>query len=334
MSDGIDRAPSDDRPWFTSEGADPADSDPGDSDLGDSDPGDNGPGDNGPDDHLTAPVGTVLVWSDWARHDRIPARLGQAVADLARRLAGDMPKLSHRNPDGQELFDHDELLAVLGDALGEVAELCRRDWLTDASLSGALQATHNGAIVAAVAAEATGEEAVWQAGHWLTRAGEELRNAMWRRFHPAGDGRYRLRLRRGERSLLRRALVEHRQRLLDDSPEVSRLFPAGYGDATEETTEASKEFASLTRDDLMAGRLAALDLVEGSLEERTIDGETLSAWMRTLNDVRLVLGTTLEITDDQQPPPAPWDSSFPTWRVYALLGALVHEAVLALRSEL
>ena len=141
-------------------------------------------------------------------------------------------------------------------------------------------------------------------------------------------------MRRGERSLLRRSLVEHRRRLLDDSPDVARLFPAGYGDTTEKAAEASKEFASLTKDDLMAGRLAGLDLVEASLDERTIEGETLSAWMRTLNDVRLVLGTRLEITDDEQPPPAPWDGSFPTWRVYALLGVLVHEAVLALRSEL
>ena len=112
-----------------------------------------------------------------------------------------------------------------------------------------------------------------------------------------------------------------------------RLSPTAPPE-TEKAAEASKERASLTKGALRAGRRAGLDLVEASLDERTIEGETLSAWMRTLNDVRLVLGTRLEITDDEQPPPAPWDGSFPTWRVYALLGVLVHEAVLALRSEL
>ena len=74
--------------------------------------------------------------------------------------------------------------------------------------------------------------------------------------------------------------------------------------------------------------------MQASLGERIIDADTLAAWMRTLNDVRLVMGTNLEIDHDEQPPPVPWDPAFPAWRSYSLFGNLVHEAVMALRTQL
>jgi hypothetical protein len=157
---------------------------------------------------------------------------------------------------------------------------------------------------------------------------------MWRRFHPVGDSRFRVRLRRGERALLRRVLAEQHQRLSEDGPSLAPLYPPGYGDGDDASAARSVEFSSLTKVDLTATRSSALERVQASLEDREIDAETLAVWMRTLNDVRLVMAAELDITDDEQAPPAPWSATFPAWRTYAVLGNLVHEAVLALRTQL
>lgn len=299
------------------------------------------PGDDAEDDAeddasgpIEVPLDTELTWSPWAIDERIPERLVAAVRALALRLTGDLPELSHRNPGGGERFEHAQLIAALSHALGAVVELCDGRSLSGDDLAMALGSAHDGAVIAAIIAEATGEPGVALQSAWLRRTGEEVQHAMWRRFHPVGDGRFRVRLRRGERALLHRVVAEQQQRLDEDGPALAPLFPPGYGDGDAESSERSAEFASLTRNDLTASRGSALELVESSLELRVIDAETLAAWMRTLNDIRLVMATELEITDDAQAPPAPWDASFPTWRTYAVLGNLVHETVLALRTQL
>ena len=278
--------------------------------------------------------GTILAWSPWAEDDQVPRRLRTAIASLAHRLTEDLPELSHQNPDGGQRFDHGRLVAALSNALGALSEVIDGRLLEGDDLVTLLGAAHDGAVISAIMAEATGEPSTAFQSDWLRRTAEEVHRAMWRRFAPLGDGRFRVRLRRGERALVGRVLTEQQRRLTDDGPELAPLFPAGYGDGDPESAEASAEFAALTRSDLMAGRSSALELVQGTLGERVIDAATLSAWMRTLNDVRLVMATELGIDHDDQPPPAPWDSSFPAWRSYAVLGNLVHEAVLSLRTQL
>ena len=108
----------------------------------------------------------------------------------------------------------------------------------------------------------------------------------------------------------------------------------------------AKTTATAYRSDLDAFALAVAELVGAPvtstpeavaalLSRSKGEAVTLTtAWMRTLNDVRLVMGTNLEIDHDEQPPPVPWDPTFPAWRSYSLLGNLVHEAVMALRTQL
>lgn len=283
---------------------------------------------------ITVAPGTTLAWSPWAEEEQLPDRLMMAIRGLAHRLTEDLPELSHQNPEGGQQFDHAQLEAALANALGALSEVADGRTLQGDDLADAMGAAHDGAVISAIMAEATGEPAVAAKSYWLQQTAEEVRRAMWRRFAPMGDDQFRVRLRRGERALIGRVLAEQQQRLADDGPELAPLFPAGYGDADPIAAEASAEFASLTRDDLMLGRSTALKSVQASLGERVIDTDTLSAWMRTLNDVRLVMAVELGIDHDEQPPPAPWDSSFPAWRTYALLGNLVHEAVESLRTQL
>lgn len=327
--------PDTDQPWFVPvlnpEGGHDDEPEPGDSDSDFDDV--DGDGDDAPD-HFEVAVGTTLVWSPWAVEEKLSTRLTGVASDLGLRLTDDLPELSHQNPGSDQRFGHDQLLAALSNALGALVTLYDGRPLAGDDLATALGAAHDGAVIAAIIAEATGEVAVAQQSAWLRQAGEEVRRAMWRRFYPMGDGTFRVRMRRGERALVRRVVAEQQQRLVEDGPSLAPLFPPGYGETDATSSERSAEFASLTRDDLMATRSLALDRVHASLDDRNIDGDTLAAWMRTLNDIRLVLGTDLGIEDDHQAPPTPWDSTFPTWRTYAVLGNLVHEAVMALRTQL
>ncbi len=54
----------------------------------------------------------------------------------------------------------------------------------------------------------------------------------------------------------------------------------------------------MTRDGLEAERLAAFDTVARTIDADRLDEEEASAWCGALNDVRLVLGERLDVTDE------------------------------------
>ena len=108
------------------------------------------------------------------------------------------------------------------------------------------------------------------------------------------DGRYRLQLDAREREVVRGLAAELRGLVEDDDPSVARLFPAAYRD----DDDAADEFAQLVHPELRAQRLAALDLVTRTLDAETLSQEEAEAWCGALNDVRLVLGERLGITED------------------------------------
>lgn len=85
---------------------------------------------------------------------------------------------------------------------------------------------------------------------------------------------------------------------ISDDPALARLFPDGYSD----DEHASADFRRFTEQDLRAQKLAALASVQGSLinwnGETSLNDQQAQDWLKALNDLRLVLGTRLEITDE------------------------------------
>jgi len=85
---------------------------------------------------------------------------------------------------------------------------------------------------------------------------------------------------------------------ISEDPALARLFPDGYSD----DEHASADFRRFTEQDLRAQKLAALTTVRDSLSDWTgksiIDAQQAQDWLRAINDLRLVLGTRLEITDE------------------------------------
>lgn len=97
-------------------------------------------------------------------------------------------------------------------------------------------------------------------------------------------------------------------------PALARLLPDAYGpggatrddgepEEPEETDERnSAEFRRLTERDLRTGKIADAEALLGAVTDSggkvVLDEEQAQMWLRTLNDVRLALGTHLGVSED------------------------------------
>ena len=114
-------------------------------------------------------------------------------------------------------------------------------------------------------------------------------------FERGQGGAVELRLSRDERSLLAGVVAELRA-LLDGAPgdpSLRRLFPPAYDEAEDE-----RAYRDLVGGELLDGRRAALDVVAQTVEHERLTPEEADAWLRALNDLRLVLGTRLDVQED------------------------------------
>jgi Domain of unknown function (DUF2017) len=152
-----------------------------------------------------------------------------------------------------------------------------------------------------------------------------------RRVSRTRQGTYAVRLPAPERDLLA-SLVEQLRELLDvttDDPSVRRLFPTAY----HEDPERDREYQQLVRDELLERRLAALETVEETAAADELDEHQLTAWLTALNDLRLVLGTRLDVSEDQRELDED-DPDAPAMAVYGYLSVLLGDIVDALADDL
>ncbi len=124
-----------------------------------------------------------------------------------------------------------------------------------------------------------------------------------RRIARTGDGRIAVRLAPRERQVLgalaadlARAASGELGREPDgaDDPGLARLRP----DAVKGDPEASEAFRELTSADLEDARQERLATLASTLEATVLDEAQAGAWMAAVNDLRLVLGTRLGVTED------------------------------------
>lgn len=110
------------------------------------------------------------------------------------------------------------------------------------------------------------------------------------------EGDYLLRLSDAERELLRSLPLELLRLLAEDpgDPTLRRLRQSAY----EDDQEADGEFQELMQRELEDGRRQALTLLVETASRERLTAEELDAWLRALTDLRLALGTRLEVTED------------------------------------
>jgi len=158
--------------------------------------------------------------------------------------------------------------------------------------------------------------------------------------------RFRLNFDPDERAFLVRLLAELKELLTSEETEATapllhRLFPPAFQD----DPDKEAEYQRLMREELVASRVAAIDSVSALLSPDDGDsatnggaasapsatlseGDTM-AFMQSLNAIRLVLGTMLEITDDDSSDAAEVDDSY-EFGLYDHLGWILEFTVRAL----
>jgi hypothetical protein len=156
--------------------------------------------------------------------------------------------------------------------------------------------------------------------------------ALERKIRRRRNGTIELRLTEQERLVLGHIAGQLREALLTgtDVPALRRLFPPAYVD------DAEKEagFQALARDELLESRFAALDQLESALENPVLDADAAAGLLRSCNALRLVLGTNLDVHEDEDPLIDVDDPEAPTWALYYFLSSLVSELVDSLAADL
>jgi Domain of unknown function (DUF2017) len=141
-----------------------------------------------------------------------------------------------------------------------------------------------------------------------------------------------LRLPPREREILR-TLPDQLRALLDEGdrrdPAVERLFPSAYLD----DAAASTDFDDIVRNDLTEDRRRALDEMVRTLDAPSVTEDELLAWLGVVNDLRLVLGVRLAVTEETTRADfSADDEASGSYALYAYLSYLEEEMVEALSS--
>ncbi len=146
-----------------------------------------------------------------------------------------------------------------------------------------------------------------------------------------GRGRngYVLRIAPQERAMVIRLLDELSELLSApaEQPATARLFPVVHPD----DPDREAEYQRLMRDELITSRLAGIATVKGVLagtaKKVTLTDAQLTSFMQAVNGVRLVLGTILDVSEDDEVDEI--EDHVPEYQLYAYLSWLLDSAVLA-----
>ena len=151
-----------------------------------------------------------------------------------------------------------------------------------------------------------------------------------RRVKRTRSGDFQLSLPAQERELLR-SLPGQVTELLgnSDDPDLRRLFPPAYAD----DAEGEAEYRALMHDDLLDHHRHSLEVMADTVDATRLDADQLAAWLGALNDLRLVLGTRLDVQEDQAPLPR-HDPRAPGLALYGYLTWLQQQVVEALAGDL
>lgn len=149
-----------------------------------------------------------------------------------------------------------------------------------------------------------------------------------RRVKRTRKGGIELRLPPPEREFLRSLAPQMREMFEDrDDVAVGRLFPQAYPDDEQRETE----YRLLAHGELLESHLAALAALEASADAERLDEEQAHTWLRAINEVRLVLGVRLDVSEEgDERPKAADDARVPAFAAYDYLSMLQGELIEAL----
>lgn len=143
---------------------------------------------------------------------------------------------------------------------------------------------------------------------------------------------FRINLDHDERTLVRGLLGQMRTLLMGpaDNPALARMFPTAYH--RPENAGHDAEYQRLMREELVASRLTGIELIEGALDAKPpLTEAQMLAFAQGLNGLRLVLGTVLDVTEDDDFEQIPADHAMAAeYQLYGFLSWLLEWTVRAL----
>lgn len=150
-----------------------------------------------------------------------------------------------------------------------------------------------------------------------------------RSFSANSKGSIKVGLEQPARDLVRSLSEELRELLLvDETDDIRRLYPTAYPD----DAERDSQFRASLHDQLLMGRLDSIDIVQATIGNDQLTASETDAWMNTINQIRLVLGTRLDVGENEVEI-AEDDPNVTSYVVYQLLSHLLDELTSA-RSDL
>ena len=115
------------------------------------------------------------------------------------------------------------------------------------------------------------------------------------------DGTYRLQMPAEIRNALR-SLIDQFEVFLDPQlPESKRLFPTAYPD----DPERDAGYQIFSQDKLIEKKQGSMNTIRETLEAQTLTVEQTQSWLQTINDLRLVIGTQLDVCEEDFVPDDP-----------------------------
>ena len=147
---------------------------------------------------------------------------------------------------------------------------------------------------------------------------------------------YVLHIGRDERALVSRLLEELRVLLTEqpDEATIARLFPVVHPDHP----DREAEYQRLMRDELVTSRLEGIDTVQAVLARSgrkvSLDESEMAAFAQAVNSVRLVLGTMLDVSEDDDADPRDEILDTPEYHLYGYLSWVLDAAVRAMSGGL
>ena len=145
------------------------------------------------------------------------------------------------------------------------------------------------------------------------------------------NGTFDVRLPDGEREMLEGILPQLRAALEGDAtadPGFKRLFPIAYA----QDADHEAEYREMVGDDLVTKRVAQVDTVLETIRADKLTEDELFAWMGAVNDLRLVLGTRLDVSEETELAVEPTHPDAAAYGLYAYLGWLLELLVDAAAS--
>jgi hypothetical protein len=121
-----------------------------------------------------------------------------------------------------------------------------------------------------------------------------------------------------------------RQGDAETDPALKRLFPS----ADLDDPEHASEFDQLVHGELVAQRHTAVETMRRTIDADRLTEDEMASWLAVVNDLRLVLGTRLDVTEETTPDEfGARDPRTPVYALYAYLTYLEETIVEALSGE-